>query len=548
VTQPAEAQLPSAQATPPSFADRTEVNLGNVDLVVLDEAGRPVTDLQGGDLVLYVDGIETPISHFALVAPTELIPAPLPVSDAPGPAPQPAADAEPQVIVIYVDNANTLLFDRTHLLRRLAAFVRANLRPPTRTIVAVFDTHLRFVTPLSPEPEVIADALDRLQKDTRNVGANQNMLISSLRQILSARDDAMSAGPPGGPKRFEPTQPLWTMVRVNVQHLEDETRRSIDALKLLVRTMSGLQGRKSVIYASDGLPASPGLELKLVLGQDSSGPLFFSPTKQFLDLVQWAAAAEVTFYAVDGRGLVAPGGGAAEYRHRMPHGIDSTYVHNYQDAVAAVAELTGGVAVAGTNDLGGGLDRIHAAMTTRYSLGFPLEVGSEDRAHSIRVVLRDERPLQLRYRKTLVERSPATRVADRTTTAIAFGLSENQLGIRVQIGDPLPLEARGRFSVPITFLVRGDRLLLVREGDVLRGSVSVFAAGGDDEGRRTPLARDHFSVEVPFEKAGALGTLGLETRIEIEEGSWTLAVGLLDDLGLTTGYTMSDLTTPRWRR
>jgi len=543
----AAAQHPEPPTPPPTFADRTEVTVGNVDVVAIGEDGLPVGGLTADDFILYVDGRETPITNFARLAgqrapqtaATQVEPAP---ERAPAPAP------EPQVIVVYVDNANTLLFDRNHLLRRLAAFVRANLRPPAHAVVAVFDTHLRFVTPLSPEPEIVATALEALQEDARNVGANQNMLISSLRQILTARDDAMAVGPPGGPTPYQPMQPLLTMVRGNVQHLEDETRRSVDALKLLVRTLSGLRGRKSVIYASGGLPASPGLELTLALGEDSSGPLLFAPTRPFLDLVQWAAAAEVTFYAVDARGLIAPGGGAAEYRQRMPHGIDSTYVHNYQDAVAAVADLTGGVAVAGTNDLGAGLDRIYAAMTSRYSLGFPLQSSGEDRAHSIQVGLRSERSVRLRYRRTLVERSPATRVADRTTAAAAFGLSENPLGIRLQCGEPQPLEARGRFRVPITFLVPGPRLLLERAEGTLRGSVSVFAIAVGDEGKRTPLATDHFSVAIPVEKVDTLATLGLETAIEIDEGSWRVAVGLLDDLGLGTGYTMFDLTTPAWRR
>lgn len=548
VTQTTGQQQPTAQPTPPTFVDRTEVSLGNVDLVALDKAGRPVIDLESDDLVLYVDGNETPISHFALVAPADSQPDAEPGSGVLGPVPQPGASAEPQTIVIYIDNANTLLFDRNAMLTRLVDYVRATLRPPTQAVVATFDTHLRFVTPLTPEPEVIVAALEEIRHTGRRVGANHNLLRSAINQILAAKEDASFRGGPNTPRRYQPTGSLWTMIRANGQHLEDEARRSIESLKLLVRSMAGVEGRKAVIYVSDGLPAVPGLELKLIMNDTAAGFNLFAPTKQFLELVEWASAAEVTFHTIDARGLIPAGGGAAEYRVRVPTSIETTYIHNYQDAIAAVAELSGGVAILGTNELGAGLDRIHAAISTYYSVAFPLELVGEDRAHTIRLELKEPRPVRLRYRRALVERSAATRTADATAAALAFGLTENRLGIRVRIGTPQPLKERGRFAVPITFLVSGPRLLLEPAGNLLRGSVQVFAAAGSPKGGRTPLARDHFTIEVPAGARASLGTLGLKTRIEIEEGSWKLAVGLLDDLGLGTGYTLADITTPRWHR
>ncbi|HLF55773.1 MAG TPA: hypothetical protein VI942_02900, partial [Thermoanaerobaculia bacterium] len=46
------------------FLDSTEVNVVNVDVIVTDQAGRPVTGLRAENFVLLENGVPVPISNF----------------------------------------------------------------------------------------------------------------------------------------------------------------------------------------------------------------------------------------------------------------------------------------------------------------------------------------------------------------------------------------------------------------------------------------------------------------------------------------------------
>src|SRR5918996_1404416 len=64
--QPAPSQAPPpSQTPPPTF--RLEVNYVEVDAIVTDAAGKPVSDLTAGDFEVLEDGKPQKISAFSLV-------------------------------------------------------------------------------------------------------------------------------------------------------------------------------------------------------------------------------------------------------------------------------------------------------------------------------------------------------------------------------------------------------------------------------------------------------------------------------------------------
>ena len=130
----AGAQTP--ESPPEPFAERVEIEVVNVDVIVTDRGdrnGRRVLDLNEDDFELLVDGRPVAIEYFAAprlpAAPAlaaENI-APLPVA----PAPPPPAPLAPVNLILYIDQTALENRARYETLRELREFLGA--RPPAGT-------------------------------------------------------------------------------------------------------------------------------------------------------------------------------------------------------------------------------------------------------------------------------------------------------------------------------------------------------------------------------------------------------------------------------
>jgi len=554
-TAPAQQQVaPTDQPTVlPGFAERVEVAVGNVDVTVLDSDGNLVTGLGKDDFVLTVDGQPRAIDYFgAYTRSSQVV-----VGGSPEAAPAaagvipPPAPPRPRVQVILIDNSNTAVFNRNHILGRVAEYVKRTLRPPDAAIVAVYENYLRFATPLTSDPDEIVYAIEEMRESSANVGQNTAFRLIAERQI---RDYAERANP--NVLQSPELDQALVSARVNAQQMRDHTERTVDAFKVLLRTMSGVPGRKSVLYVSDGLPRSPGIETFQLVTElfpmarmSQTEFQTYETTPLWNELGRWAAAADVTFYTLDARGLQAGAEKAAEFGRTMSGGrgadqrkstdIEVLHLQNYQDPMIAMANLTGGMAIVNTNKFDEGLDQINESMETYYSLGFTLGEEEADQLHSIRVAVKDRDGLRLRYRTALVERSTESRMADRTYAGLGFGILENPLAIRAEIGEPTPA-GRKTYNVPIKVLVPVDKLTLLPQGSDMAGKITVWTIAAGEKGKLSPLNRQEHVIVVPAAKLGKVGTLAITTTAEVGEGTCRVSVGVLDEATGESGFAAAE--------
>jgi VWFA-related protein len=542
------------------FHEQVELTVGNVDVTVLDSHGRPVVGLTADNFALEVDGVRRTITNFSAptppaLAPSATTPTVVPPSDATTAPAQAGAGRQPRVILILVDNNNTSVFHRNGVLKQLKGWISDNLRAPDRAVVAVYQNFIRYVSPLSSNPDEIVGALDDLLAKSSGVGGTEALRAMAEGQI---RDLAESSNPASQVRSTTVDQALAT-ARMNAVQMRNAAVDTINSFKLLLRTMSGLPGRKAVLYISDGLPRSPGLETfqlvnQLFLQTNLSDTEFqtYQSTDLYTDLARWAAAADVTLYTVDARGVTAGSERTAENEGRGVFlrsagaqqrltDIDMLQLHNYQDPLVAMANLTGGIAVVDTNDFRRGLARIAEAMETTYSLGFELEPRGQDAFHAVRVAIKGRSGLRLRYRASLVERSLATITGDRTVAGLGFNLKDDPIGIRLQLGHPVAA-GRQRWSLPVKILVPVGNLALVREGDDFNGSLIVYTVATDGRGHHSPLGQQRHSIVVPADKIDRVGTLAIDTAVEVGEGDCRVSVGVLDEVATNAGYTTADTT------
>ncbi|HSN55578.1 MAG TPA: hypothetical protein VLT32_12950 [Candidatus Sulfomarinibacteraceae bacterium] len=105
----------------------------NLDVYVRDREGRPVVDLTAEDFRLLQDGVEVPISNFAVF--TGSGGAAGGTGDSGDAVPPATLPPQPVSVVLYIDNTNLLPLDRNRVISRLRNFVEEALAPPVEMMV-----------------------------------------------------------------------------------------------------------------------------------------------------------------------------------------------------------------------------------------------------------------------------------------------------------------------------------------------------------------------------------------------------------------------------
>jgi hypothetical protein len=177
---------------------------------------------------------------------------------------------------------------------------------------------------------------------------------------------------------------------------------SLGALNIAIQGARELPGRKALMFVSEGF--------------DLMSPEEFvdSRVRVALDrVIDQAARSGVVIYSLDARGLQT-GGLLASDNLKVPSGMQErvrteaadrlTFNRNTQEALAYVAEQTGGFAILNTNDLGAGLGRISADIRDYYVIGYlPDEgtfVGKGKKPQYHKIAVKVRRPgLKVRSRK-----------------------------------------------------------------------------------------------------------------------------------------------------
>lgn len=334
-----------APPRPPAPTIPASVEIMQVDVVVVDRAGRPVAGLSASDFELRAGGRPQPIANFAYVSaaqPGRARTAP-PERAPEGSDPRPAGGVparEPGVFLIVVDPLG--------LGPSSVAAVRAALE--------------RWSARLEPDARVgllragVADErpLDELLTDR-----------AALRGAIAAvRHDARERGSAERPQAMLP-QALGGDGGFDVTGEQEAGMRAVDALRgrhfaldvygtlaRAVHLLAPLPGRKHVCLVTQALPGVPA------------------------GIVDGANRARVVVHTLDPRGPVA---GFPVHDPRVPftHAGFEASVQSRTDAVARerqvlarLAEATGGLAVHGTNDLVGALERIASEQQGYYLLGY----------------------------------------------------------------------------------------------------------------------------------------------------------------------------------
>ncbi|HEX9799574.1 MAG TPA: VWA domain-containing protein [Thermoanaerobaculia bacterium] len=506
-----------------AFGETVEVRVVNIEVVVTDRDGTPVSGLVKEDFELRVDGRPVAITNF--YASERRVPRP---EEAPAPAAgqegaSPAAPAAPPIrLVVWIDDLSLAPGNRRRVLRQLGEFLDEQERLGSEILIVRFDRSIEVVRPFAERRRRISDDLAELERRAASgafLEAGRREMMREIRQIR-AEDGC------GGIDRME------DVARRFAAPLRGDVLTGLAGLRDWVRSLAGLEGRKALLYVSDGVPTAPGQEAYLLIDQLCSGSTSWSTTENVINQVRDVAAAAnsagVTFYTLDAAGLPVSAS-AGDTGAGLDLGFEQLVRANYQDSLASLANETGGRALFDSNKIAPLVSTLASDLEAYYSLGYAPE-GEPGGAARRRIEVRVARAgLRVRHRTGLVDRPAVERASDRLHAALRFAAAvPDSLGATLETAAVEPIDA-ATARVPMQVLVPATRLVFLPgdAGETARLEIAVVASDG--EGRLAPEQRR--TIVVPRAGLGAdlaQAIVRVPLELVLRKGRATIAVAVRD--------------------
>lgn len=591
---------PQEMLDPPSFTAAVEVNVVNVDVRVTDANGKPITGLRKRDFELIEDGKRVDISNFAAVehgvsredgdGPT---PASMPVAE------DPAAAVSPEDtwnLIVYVDNFNLRPGNRARVLQQLRDFLSREITPRDRVMLVSYDQGLAVRLPFSSDPAAISAALAETEKLATGGAAIDNQRQQAFREIMAIQEASVADFTNPRPCPLDIARPAHDFAQLR----RDEVMRSLGSLTVLVNSLSGVPGRKAVLYVSDGIPATPGEEVfqflselcggggtsglgrntpgnapEPDLGEDgepqpsrgraqaldplavydasvlgpwaykaaSQAPIdaqSYSLAKQLGSLVAHANSQRVTLYTLQASGAAAPAASDASAgptdRLFQFASIGTAQRASLQDSLHAMADGTGGRAMFDVNDFRPELARMREDFESYYSLGFTPSHKAAGAEHKLEVRIK-RKGARLRYQESYRDKTPIERAVDRTLAALLYGIEDNPLKIEVELGDQAPGPS-GTVAIPVRLRIPLSKVAVLRGDGVYEGNLRVLIATRTADGRASAVKQVPVPIRIPKDEVlHALGQSYVYTlTLNLIPGEQKVAVGVRDDTSALTSY------------
>ena len=524
---PPPAQKPDTSRSLPPVSERVEVSVTNVDVVVTDSKGNRVSGLTKDDFEVLQDNVPQTITNFYAVSGGKVL-----LEDGktvPLDAPEAAIEVPQQLktrYIVYIDNLNIQPQNRNRMFKSLKTFLETNVGPQAEAMVVTYNRSLKVKRRFTTEKGDVLAAVEQTEMET----GGGTTLAGERRDAIAKINEARSEDEAIRTARF------------HAQSLRNDLQFAVDALKTTLNGLAGVEGRKILVYVSEGLPASAGAELfdtiskKFPGGRGTLETLDFDMNTKYASIAQAANANGVTIWALDASGLAADELVSAENRYMENRPSTFAMRQNTQGPLLMLAEQTGGMAAINTNDWRDSLEELSKDFSNFYSIGYRTTRAAADRPHSVEVKVK-RKGLRVRSRKGLLEKSTETRTAEAVVASLFYPRAENPLGVSLTVGEPRPYDNEN-YLLPVRIAVPVGKLGLVPSGDRYEGQFFVYFVVLDALGKQSDLQVQRQAVSVPskdFTEAQRKDFY-YDVQLLVVPGGQKLAVALRDGVSNLTSY------------
>ena len=379
----------SGRAAP---AIKSNVRLALVDVVVTNSKGDAVTGLHKEDFEVLEDGKPQAISTFEEhhgAPPTEIK---LPTLPPHVYTNFPLIQTADSVNVLLLDALNTPSRDQTYVHAQMIKYLKT-IPPGTRVGIFTLASRLRMLQGVTTDPSDLLAVLNRAQAGPHQSpllpsdaekDADQRMIDFMIENSSAAgAASGTSAGTPPASLAMAAVDPINAMKQfigdTAAFQTEQRVGLTLQALQQLARYLSGVPGRKNVIWFSGSFPVG------ILPDPDQVDPFtitasFEGDMRKTADLL---TASQVALYPIAAEGLASDEAfqaNATEIGEKRPSLAMRDQVRNLQTggatrdsnhiAMDELAKDTGGQAFYNTNGLNDVLARVVNNGTRYYSLAY----------------------------------------------------------------------------------------------------------------------------------------------------------------------------------
>ncbi|MCU1268686.1 MAG: hypothetical protein JWM21_5004 [Acidobacteria bacterium] len=371
--QPSPSPRPGPTNTPtpappqrPAPADedvvRITTNLVQIDAVVTDKSGKPITDLRADEIRISEDGRAQTVTNFSYVIADSAgnsVSRPAVILDKAAP-PVPPVTLRPEQVrrtmALVVDDLG-LSFQSTYYVRRaLKKFVDEQMQPGDLVAIIRTSSGIGALQQFTSDKRQLYAAIERVKWSSG--GRSGVTPFAPIEDNSGQSDEAKAADQ-----------------ELNQFREDVFAVGTLGAVSYVVRGLRELPGRKSILLISDGFT---------IYSRDD-------PTRNYraLDalrrLIDQALRASVVIYTMNATGLQTLMLSAADNTGQMSADqIEQqlsnrrTTAFNSQEGLSYLAQETGGLAIRNTNDLGGGIKRVIEDQKGYYLIGYRPEESTFD--------------------------------------------------------------------------------------------------------------------------------------------------------------------------
>ncbi len=491
------------------FVIKVDTNLIIVNVDVRDKSGKPMTGLKASDFVLTEDGKPRKIAVFEY---QQLEGDPVPTATAAIPAPSPTPlrrEIQPsspgqvryrdkRLMVLFFDFSSMAIPEQVRAQESALKFIDTQLTPADMVSIMSFSTKLQVLEDFTADRE-------RLREIVKGFGIGEGSDLA-VEGVAADDENAVDTG-----DAFQADETEFNIFN---------TDRKLGALESAAKMLASLPEKKALVYFSSG-----------------AGKTGTENQSQLRATINAAVRANVAFYPVDARGLIAsaPAGDASQGSPRGS-GIFSgdtqrgqrDKVQNQQETLYSLASDTGGKALLDSNDLSLGIRQAQRDIASYYILGFYTGNAARDgRYRRVKVSLQSGPQAKLDYRSGYF--------APKEFKNFTSDDKERQLEEALSLGDPLtdlPLAlevnwfrmSRSQYFVPVAVKIPGSALELARSGSKQQAELDFIGQVKDKQGRIAGVVRDEIKVKLAADNAGKLSqrNLSYDSGFTLEPGDYTL--------------------------
>ena len=521
--------------TPPPADEKDVVKITTaliqIDVTVTDKKGNIITDLRPDEIEIFENGEKQDITKFSFVANIRPPNGPRKTKENREAAAVPRAPLRPE----NVRRSIALVVDDLTLSFASAFFVQKALR--------------KFVDEQMQDGDLVA-----IIRTGAGVGALQQF-TSDRRQLHAAIDrvkwNAMGSGKIGTfaplEARMERDEPdsgaAGPLSRDNEKEFDDFRESlfaagTLGAIGYVVRGMSDLPGRKSVLLLSDGFP---------LYFRDRSGMVQSSRVLQGLrQLVDLANRAAVVIYTLDAKGLEIGGFTAQDdLSGRSFQDLDRLFndrrnqVFDTQEGLRYLAHQTGGIPILNNNDIGDGIQQVLDDQSYYLVAYEPDDSTFNAQVRRFnKLEIKVKRPnVRVRYRSgffgiTDENLNRAKTPEQRLLYALRSPFAANDIGIRLNaLYQNQNVEKDGNVIRSLVHINAQDLKFDEQPDGSMKATFDIFAVGYGDNGIAVDQRASTYSLTLKkdrFERAMKTGFVYDFSFLVKKPGAYQLRIALRD--------------------